>query len=758
MSRRRKNKEIRSEAKDTNPTPQQGPLYIGTPQHDPLYGAMYYGGTASPPKTGMFSDLSLTHFVRIARKKWMIILGVLALFLVVGALYLLFAKKEYRATTLLELSVRRPRIAGQQGALLDDTSRYYQPEETFFVTRMETIKGNATLELAAQMLKENYNEASYSEQDLKTILKKNSDIQLIRRSRLLQISVDLSDPTFAAAAANAYAEAVEASAMQENKSDSDNAVKWLEAQADAKQIELEETDGALVRFRAENKLDALENQKNSADNALQDFNRSLTEIESQRLLAKELYNTLFNLKLSPESAGKLPASIPRQAEIQNNLERWLDAIAERDALLTRYTKKHPEVIAQEKVVTALRAQVDNSIGRAIETAQSNLSLLSKQSESLRKRIQKESDKASDIELQLITKRSELARLEREKEAADISYRGILNRIEEARLSADEKTATVKIVDPSVPPEQPFKPRKKWVLAIALVLGMGGGLFLAMYIDYQDDYITSAYDVEALIGVKVLGLVPHIPSITRDDLATASLHNKFSHVAETFSGVRAYLDASHNKDISSSILVASSSPEEGKTITATNLAIVSAKSGCRTLLIDFDMRRPRLARIMKMPDNVQSLAHVLIKKDSALFPQMPIQTECPHLDIVVSRPDEKISPAEIISSSYVNDFLKWAEQNYDRIIIDSPPFGIISDAVVLAGYVDSVVLVCRPEHSRRRAVQHLVKSFDDIGSHVIGIVINDVDFSHSPLLSNFDYLYGHIDYKQHYKHPQQDITS
>lgn len=720
--------------------PGQGPGRTGLLYHGPVPRRGAAGASAG--------EIDLRRLTHVLREKW-ITVAAAALFAVVAATFhLLVTNKTYRAVSLVELSVRRPRIAGQQAAVIDDMQTYVQSEE-IFNTWLERFKSRSMLDLAIGRFKEIAGQPKASDETTRKMLMRCVNMALVRHSRLVKITFDHSTPELAAAGANAFADAAARMAFEENKAAADSAVSWLEAQALVGRKELEKADHALVEFRAENHVDALESRKKNAEEALLEMNKSLVDVEGQEVLARDLYDTLESLELDPEKAGKLPGSIPRAPEIQAMLEKWLAAVSERDALLTKYTRKHPEVMAQNKVIDVLRSQTMEAVNRAKQTATANLSLLERQSESLRRKMADYRKTATDLELELVDLNSQLNALDRAREAADISYKGILNRIEEARLSADENTATVKIVERAIPPEKPIRPSKKMVLLVWLLFGLAGGVGLALLTDTLEDYVTTAADIETGVGVGILALVPHLEGVRREDLATACLTDKFSQFAEAFAGIRASLDSSRYKEISHVVLIASTAPGEGKTITASNLAVMCAKSGMRTLLVDFDMRRPHMDKVFDMPADAESLIHVLNGRDTAAFPRLPFKSACERLEVVASRPTRELSPAEIIGSRVVSDFIEWASRSYDRVIVDSPPFSVVSDAAVLADLVPCVVLVCRQNHSRKRAMRRAADHLREAGANIIGAVVNDVRFQRGFFTGDFEGYYGHYNYYKYF---------
>ena len=736
------------------PEQSESPRYGGQAYYGNYGGAAYYGGSVVQP--GILGEINPKRLLRVARKKWITISVVVLFALISAAIYLLVATKEYEATCLIELSVRRPRIAGQQAAVIEDVHGENQSEE-IFNTRLEKLKGRRLQDMALAKAKKEITHPEWSEFKRRKWIFDHVYFALVRRSRILEISFVDPNPQVAADMANAFGEASEDMAFEENKIASDSAVAWLEAQASVQRKALEKADQELVDFRAENKLDVLESQKKTAEESLVDFNKALTDIESQKVLVLDLYNTLVSLELKPENAGQLPDSIPRSEEIRETLDKWLTAASERDELLTRYTDQHPEVLAKNKVVDVLRKQALEAIRRAEQTTSANLDLLKKQETSLRDRIKEQGNIVSDLEIKIIEKTSRLSTLERSRDAADISYKGILNRIEESRLSADETTAMVKIAERAMAPEKPIRPRKVQVLALALLLGVVGGFVLGLLTEVQENYVSNISEIEESFGMSVLGVVPRVPGIHRKVLAKATLSDPLGVVAEAVAGVRSMIDSLQGQEGSHSVLIVSTAPKEGKTSLASNLAIGFAKSGARTLLIDFDMRRPQIGTIFEAASEVPSLIHALSAVELTDFSTLPIRTLCENLDIVVSRPAEKLSSAEILGSRTVRGFMDWARKNYERIIVDSPPYGVVSDALALARLVDGVLLVCRPNSSRKSALHHAIKHLQTINANILGVVVNGVDSNDAYFLN--DRYYGYMHYSglpsNDPVHPSQD---
>ena len=725
------------------PAPIAAPVYSAGPRY---YGAapaaLPYTGESPSSDAGPLNSLDPLRLLQIARKKWLTILLAVAFAVGAAVFYLSKATKIYQSWATIELSVRRPRILNKQEALIEDPSSIAQFEDTLN-TQIEKFKGKTMLPHVAACYRELYPADRISDEELAMNLEGRASFMLVRRTRLVRVTCTSRSPEFAIKACNAFAAGAEASARAENRATSDAAVAWLEAQAKTQKQELEVADKALLDTRQKYQMDVLEGQRKTVQGSLLAFNDSLTLIESKAALEQQLLDALSAMELGPEKAGELPADIPRAADVGVALERWRLAVSERDALLSRYTAQHPAMEAQDKAVALYRDQALAALGRAKSTTAANLELYREQANSLRIKKEEQLKLASDLERDILDAGMKIAALDRARSAADSSYLGVLYRIQEARLSADENTATVKLVEPANRAIQ-VQPRPLRILFMALMLGAAIGFGLAFLTDVLEDHVVGASDIEAGTGIKILAIIPHVKAKDRREIATATLTHQFAEMAESFSGLRSVLDSAAYRTHAKVILVASSLPEEGKTTACCNLATAFALNGQKTLLVDFDLRRPRVGGIFPMPKGQLGLLEYLSGKPAephaVVYP-----AECMNLSVMASRPSGSARPAELVGGTKVEELLTWARANYDRVVIDAPPLGIVSDALSLGGLADCVLVMARPAASRKRAVRHTIRRFRDVGISSIAVVMNDVDHS------KFAYHgYGpYYHYRKHY---------
>ena len=705
------------------------------------YGGYPYGAYRGTPVGGL---LTIRHLWAVAQRKWVTILLVLLFAGVAAAYYLWTTPKLYRASALIELSVRRPRIMNQQAAIIEDPAAAGQSDE-IFNTRLEKFRGQSMQEATLEHCRKQNPDCMFSDQEWRSLFQNNLTLALLRRTRLIKVEFVHSDPRVAAQVCAAFAETAATRAFDENRVASDAAVAWLEMQAAAQAIELNKADNALLKYRQDNKIDALESQRKTVQDALMDFNKALVAAESRETAETEMLNTLASISLTPEGAGKLPDTASRADEIKTALVKWMEATSERDGLLSRYTVKHPEVEAKNKMVALYHDQALEVLSRSKATSASNLELARKQAASFRKRIAEQSQINADLELQIVERRTKLVALERTRDACDAAYRGILNRIQEARMAADETTATVKIVERPMIPERPFSPRPTRTLVLAMLLGLAAGLGLAVAVYQMEDHLADPVELEVEMGIKILAMIPHVRGQNRKMIATASISQQFSEITEAFAGLRTMLMSTNFKDRTKVILVASSIPEEGKTIVSCNLAGTLARNGRRVLLIDFDMRRPRIAGIFPMPPGTSGLAEFLHRQEPDVdFSALVYASNSANLSVIGSRPTRHASPAELVAARHVGHLIAWAREHYDHVIIDAPPLGLVSDALVLAGHADCTLVIGRPGVSRKRSTLRTIHRLHEAGVATVATVVNDVDLA--KLSSSSSYYHSYRAYK------------
>lgn len=706
------------------------------------YGSGYYygggGGGITDDEDSLMGSVTIGRMIRVCTQRWVTIAVFVILGLVVAFAVFKISPTIYEAESVFEMSIRSSTYTGLRKAIIETDTGMSLDE--VFNTRLARLRSRAVIDQIVSQYRSDYPSSTVTDEQLIGTLV-SSKMTLQRRSRLIRIAVRSTDPQLAADLANAYAKAAEMFTSDQNRNESEVAVSWLATTSEQQKRNLERADKEMLDFRVANQLDFMASESEMAQQALGRISGEILGLESEISKATELRKTLETIQSDPEKFGTLPESVPRSGEIGEAYQTLQRVMAEKNSLLARYTANHPEVKVKEKEVEVYAQQFADVVFRALETCKANLDLLQRQYAQMTPKRDELVKKLSDLELKIVSAKMKMEQLAREREVADINYKALLQRTREAQLASDENTAIIKQVEAAFKPNRPVLPNPMIIFPAGPALGLLLGIVFVLVLDHLEDKVVGISDIEQRLRLKTLVVIPHVRRKKREQIARLVADDKFSQFAEALAGLRNLLDSPRYQDMSKVLLCMSTQPGEGKTVTSCGLAISCAQSGQKTLLVDFDMRRPRLARIFeKAANDFQSLPAVLSKADPSLFDTLPGISGIENLDLILSKASSEVSPANLMGSGIIVEFFTWAREHYDRVIIDSPPFGIVGDVMTLASLVDSVMIMCCPDRTRFRPIKHAARHLTESGARVIGVIVNDVDFGRRNQFSQYDYHY------------------
>jgi polysaccharide biosynthesis transport protein len=320
-------------------------------------------------------------------------------------------------------------------------------------------------------------------------------------------------------------------------------------------------------------------------------------------------------------------------------------------------------------------------------------------------------------------------------------------MKEAGISVGLKASNIRVVDSADPPRRPAKPNVPLNLALGLVMGLGLGVGAAFLQEHLDNTLKTSSDVERFLQLPALALIPSASSQENQaglqglyrrklgkngDSNLANGHdrsrvmaeatNSFSALAEAFRGLRTSVLLSSAKHPPRSLLVTSALPGEGKTTVSINLAVSLAQLGKRVLLIDCDLRRPSIHEAFDLQRDEGVVNYLTGQRD---WRELAARNGTAHLDVLPCGPVPP-DPAELLSSDAMQALVREATDEYDFVVIDSPPILNVADSRILATHVDGVVLVINGGVTTRDMVQRAQAQANEVGANVIGVVLNNVD--------------------------------
>jgi len=560
---------------------------------------------------------------------------------------------------------------------------------------------------------------------------RDSTIEVKPYSRLVQVSVRASTPQLCTDLSTAYVDAIVANAEKQNAKCREKAVSFLDGTVDKQRVRVAALTQAAAAARVTNGVDALRVDLDIAERSLSHVSSELLRLEGEELRLQEEAKLLQEVADDPSAYGKLVAGDRHSAEIAR-LARECDELEKKcRALLGAVTKRHPVVRQAGRELLAARSRLKAAARRAADSGQAALREIRPRIDALAKRKTELELERYHYERLIAMSEGDVSRNERTLASAHTSLESLL--VTQNRLVNAAETARESILPgcpPSVP-EKPVIPNPLVVYGAALFVAAAVGVFLCLFMDTMDDPVLDIWDVMRRAGRPVLALLPHVPSDVRGDAVRLMVDDPHSEFAERVRGLRQLLDSPRFEIATKRLLVVSTCPGEGKTVTAASLAVAFAQSGRRMLLVDFDLRRPQQAGIWKLnltPET--SLSHVLTASVSRSpdFSTLAQPSGVEGLDVMASLPPDGVDPATLAGSNLTKALFAWARLAYDGIVVDAPPFGVVADVVPLSCLVDSVMVMCRPDRTNAGNLAACVNYLTDAGAEILGVVVNDADAS------------------------------
>jgi capsular exopolysaccharide synthesis family protein len=544
----------------------------------------------------------------------------------------------------------------------------------------------------------------------------------VRNSRIVEIRYTSSDPKFAAAAANGLAKAYIQQNIELRFNNSKEASDWLAGRLAEQRRAVEASEAALQGYRERNgAVSVTDSASNIVVARLTDLNSALTKAKTERINREAAYSQLK----AAEATGAIE-TVPKilANDYVQKLKSELADLQRQQALLAeRYGERHAEMIKIRTAIESADAKFRNEISKVVDSVKNEFQTALSQEQSLQSALDAQKAEA----LSLNRKGIEFGVLQREAESNRQVYESLLQRTKETDISGDRRTTNIRIVDEAEVPRSPISPN----VPREVMMALGGGLFfafgLAFLFEYLDNRIKTPQELKAHVGVPFLGMVPVIgrSKNDRDPLLTAP--NIPSSFAEALKTIRTNVLFSSADEGMRSLVVTSAGPGEGKSVVSSNVAIALAQTGQRVLLIDGDMRRPRIHEIFG-GNQEPGLSNVLTgnAKAAEAIRRSPI-----HGLWLLGSGHIPPNPAELLGSRRFADFMISLDQHFDWVVIDTPPVLVVTDSAIVANQASGVVFVVGADKTSRHAARAAVEQLDSANAHIVGSVLNRVDLIRNP---------------------------
>jgi capsular exopolysaccharide synthesis family protein len=547
-------------------------------------------------------------------------------------------------------------------------------------------------------------------------------VQPVQDSRVVRLVYRHPVPAHAQEVVNTLAKVYQKANIEYRSVATVGATRDLNTQFRELKKKLEEAEDRLAQFKQKNGIIVanVEAQLGIITEELQSLSATISNLlsERERLEARLARIRGMNLDQDWGSLDEAFAS-PLLTQLK---QTYLRLSQEKIELSIDLMEKHPRVRTAEEQLALVKKSIDGEVRGIVAGMERNLAALQDTESAHRARLRRIEAEARRLE----ALNTEFTRLTREAEENRNLYEMVVTRLRETSLTGQIEVNNIRLLDLALLPKAPSTPRTTLNLTMAILLGLLGGIAFAFLVEFLDRSIRTREDVEAL-GIPFLGIAPDVAESERKRSGSPDLYvadHPRSSAAECVRLVRTnLLFALPGREVRK-LVVTSASPKEGKTHTALNLAISMALSNQKTLLIDSDMRRPRLNKVFGTSE-AAGLSNLCVGK--AEIDDVVQKTAIENLFLLPSGPIPP-NPAELLQTEQFLGTLDAISRKFDKLIFDSPPIMAVADPLILSRFVDGVILVVRSGVSSRDVVFRGVQALSDVQARVLGAVLNGVDIT------------------------------
>ncbi len=721
--------------------------------------------------------IDLKQIIRTLQRHWMLVLGVPFLTILVALGYLRAAPRIYEAVSIVRVQPATAPLVLPTMPLLRDL----KPEQLDLKTVERLVTTRVTAQEALRILRGKnlkaierlINTHTTVKEAIRIGQRKNTDVmervtasaqenalveevlKLVRTKTidpdLVEIRVRHSDAELAALLANSLAEAMVHRFTTEAQREATQERRYIESSLRALERQLRDLEGQIAQEKKRLGIVDIPKETEALLTAVRTYELELHNAQAERDAAEE---TLTRLQQQLEKEQPIVSvDVLKEDPLLKQMRDQLAQLEiERARLLATFTPEHPDVQQVEERINTLREALAKQARQLVKerevapnpayqilyqqlmaaeanrfAAEARLQALNRFLPELRRRLS-----------ELPENQRRLGALLRKAQAAEQVYTNLLLRLEEARIREATKVGSLTVADIASVPQEPVSPRPLLTLALSLVLGLFLGIATALLMESLNETVTTSEEVQERLGIPVLASVPKTrPDLTHEHLLDLMASRRAT--AEAIRTLRANLKFLSRQRPLRLLLVTSTAPGDGKTFIASALAIAWAQAGHRTILVDFDLRRPQTHECLQVP-NEKGMANLLTgtaELDEVLQP-----TPLRNLQVITSGPLPP-NPVELLDSERIAQVLNELKERAEVIVLDTPPILAVADTALLVPLVDGVLAVVVPGETLRPMLRQLKEQVSVAQGHLLGAVLNKV----TPSRGGYYYRYYHRYYSE-----------
>jgi succinoglycan biosynthesis transport protein ExoP len=566
--------------------------------------------------------------------------------------------------------------------------------------------------------------------------KSGISVEMVKDTRILAVNYESGNPELAANVVNHLINNYIESSIQERYDFTRRASGIMEQQLQDLKLKVEKSQRDLIDYERQNLIVNVGDKGTVNDQRLEQLNKDYAVAESDRVQKESVY------QLAKDNEGQV-GIIMQDTVLQHLEDRLADLRAAYADALGQYGPNFPKVTRLRDQLTQMQSLIADAHKKAIEKVHNDYLAALSREKLLGNALAKEKAEVGVLSQRMV----DYNILRREFDTNQVLYQNLLQKLRDATLSATLQAPNVHVIDEATPPLHPIRPNRRRNIAVGLLIGLILGITLGFVQESLDSSVRTTEEAERLINAPALGVIPSesdghrrelrpagrpLSTVVQNGVGMTVLKRPSSVLAESFRSLRTSVLLSTAPRPPQCLLVTSAQVGEGKTSITTNLALSFAQRGGAILIIDADLRRPCIAKTMGLP-NEKGLSSFLTgahSLDEVLIQYPP----APNLWVLPAGPRPP-DPAELLSSHLMEATLKDLLKRFTHIVIDSPPLLLVTDAVVLSAMADGVILVVSSGATTRGALSRAHRILENVGSRVLGMVLNKVDM-------RFDTYYGY----------------
>lgn len=700
----------------------------------------------------------LLHYWQVLRKRKWVMLATFAIAFVLSAIATLSETRLYQATSKVAIFPEVPNVLGFKDT---ENSSYSGGDdyEATLETQVAILRSDAlaTKVIEAMRLYQNPQFTAAKQPDSPPSAMGDSSmppdptqaaallgafhgglsIQLVPGTRLIQVSYTHNDPRFATEVTNTLVKTFIEENFRTKYDSASQTSDWLSRELADLQLKVQTSEEKLVRYQKDHGILGVDEKENIVTEKLGELNKELTEAETDRIEKEANYKLAVNG--DPDSFEK------DTPDGRNTSGSLLDKLREKQAELetqyamatTQFGSGYPKVTELSNQIKQVRAAIEEEKKKMVEKMRDEYLAAAQREALLESAFNQQKQEANKLNESAI----EYTVLKRDAETNRQLYQDLLQRLKEAGVSAGLRSSNIRVVDIARIPTMPIYPNVHRSLVLGFLLALGLAIGLAFVLETFDNTVRTIEEISTVSTLPALGTIPlqlaedplHKRAITISPdvepsrmLPLVTYERPKSEAAEAYRALRTSILLSSFGAPPKVILVTSAMPQEGKTTISANSALVLAQRGSRVLLVDADLRRPGLQRLFGLGSRGGGLSTLVSGSDKAEDVIIP----CPEVSNLWILPAGPIppQPTELVGSNVMKEHIARWRNEFDHIVIDTPPCLSVTDAVLLSPEADRVILVARSGQTTRAALRRACDLLLQVNARVMGIVLNALNLN------------------------------